>query len=224
MSHPLYIADWIGWSACGQTAPANPVHNLSDRLTDPALPALLRRRLDLAGRAACEILSLLVPCDSCPIIYASRHGDLHSSLDMLKALTQGEKPSPSKFSMSVHNAVTGVYSIARKHHGPIQALAASGHEFDAMMLEAQGYLATGHEAVVVIFSEGEMPLEYAEHTAHCAQPSVVGLKLTNEPGIRLYSSQGSHSEHPTPADLIAWLDTPTSAALVSAQYWHLERA
>lgn len=222
MSQHLYLADWIGWSACGKTAPKNPTHNLSERLVDPILPAMLRRRLDQAGRAVCEILSLLDLSSSCPIIYASRHGDVTSSLDMLTAMAGGELPSPTKFSMSVHNAVTGVYSIARKHHGPIQALAASGHEFEAMMFEAQGYLATGHDSVVVILSEGDMPPEYVGHTEHCKHPSVVGLRLTNNSGMRLHSSQCEQPAHPTPSDLITWLDAP-GAILKSAHSWHLER-
>ncbi len=222
MSQSLHVEDWAGWSA-NQILPADSAHNLDARMGTPLLPAMLRRRLDKAGRAVCEILALLDDTGECPIIYASRHGDVAGSLDMLSSLAGGEDLSPARFSMSVHNAVMGVYSIARKHHSPIQALGASGDEFEALMCEALGYLAAGHKTVIVVFSESEMPSEYAEHTEHCELPSVVGMRLTSNQGKKLICAQCARPEHPTPLDIMAWLETP-DAWLAARQSWRLENS
>lgn len=222
MSQSLHIEDWAGWSAAARSQPVDPAHNLDARIETPLLPAMLRRRLDKAGRATCEILALLDKRADCPLVYASRHGDVTGSLGMLSDIARAENLSPARFSMSVHNAVMGVYSIARKHHGPIQALGACGDEFEALLREAQGYLAAGHDAVVVIFSEGEMPPEYASHIEHPGAACVVGVRLTADRGLRLASSKSQPPSCPTPLDVIAWLESPR-AVLAARQCWHLER-
>ncbi|PCD00883.1 beta-ketoacyl synthase chain length factor [Halopseudomonas pelagia] len=222
MSQSLYIEDWAGWSA-NQILPADSAHNLDARIGTPLLPAMLRRRLDNAGRAVCEILALLDHTGDYPIIYASRHGDVTSSLDMLTSLARGDELSPARFSMSVHNAVMGVYSIARKHHSPIQALGAAGDEFEALMCEALGYLATGHKAVIVVLSEGEMPAEYADYAEHCEQPSVVAMRLTSHLGRKLVSAPCARPGHPTPLDIMAWLEAPDTW-LAARQSWRLENS
>jgi hypothetical protein len=221
MSQLLHIEDWAGWSAAARSQPADPAHNLDARIGTPILPAMLRRRLDQAGRATCEILGLLAAPTHCPLIYASRHGDVSGSLGMLSAIARAEDLSPARLYMSVHNAVMGVYSIARNHQGPIQALSASGDEFEALLWEAQGYLAAGHDSVVIVFSEGEMPPEYQEYAEHPADACVVGLRLTAERGQALRPIVGGRSARPTPLDVIAWLDSP-DAVLAARQGWQLE--
>lgn len=222
MSQSLHIEDWAGWSAAAHNQPTDPAHNLDARIGTPLLPAMLRRRLDKAGRATCEILALLDSRGDCPLVYASRHGDVTASLDMLSGLAREENLSPARFSMSVHNAVMGVYSIARKHRGPIQALGACGDEFQALLWEAQGYLAAGYENVIVVFSEGDMPPEYAEHAEHPEAACVVGLRLTADRGRRLESSPGTIAGRPTPHAIMAWLESP-DAVLHARQCWYLER-
>jgi hypothetical protein len=223
MRQSLHIEDWAGWSASPLNQPADPAHNLDARIQTPLLPAMLRRRLDQAGQAACEILALLDTRGDFPLVYASRHGDVTGSLDMLSALAREETISPARFSMSVHNAVIGVYSIARKHRSPIQALGACGDEFEALMWEAQGYLSAGHDTVVVVFSEGDMPPEYAKHTEHPDSACVVGLRLTAGRGRRLDSAPREVAARPTPLDIMAWLESP-EAVLAARQSWHLEHA
>jgi hypothetical protein len=221
MSQSLHLEDWAGWSAASLSPTIDPTHALDALLGKPVLPSMLRRRLDQAGKATCEILGLLDVDGDCPLVYASRHGDVASSLELLTALTQEEGLSPARFSMSVHNAVMGVYSIARKHRSPIQALGACGDEFEALMCEAQGYLAAGYSSVVAVFSEGAMPSEYAPYTESPDSPCVVGLRLTATRGESLRAEPGERPGRPTPLDVIAWLGNRGSV-LNARQRWHLE--
>lgn len=189
--------------------------------TSPGLPAMLRRRLDAVGRATCGILAELDPEGACPLLHASRHGDAAHTLEMLTSLAQGEPVSPSRFSMSVHNAVLGVHSIARQQHRPMQALGACGHEFDALLHEARGYLMEGHAAVVAVFSEGALPAAYHDHTEFPNVPCAVGLRLTQSRGRRLLADTLHQSARPTPLDISAWLNAE-KPHLDSRQRWWLE--
>jgi hypothetical protein len=59
-----------------------------------------------------------------PLVFASRHGDVARSMDLLGALVGDQPLSPTGFGLSVHNAIAALYSIARGHRGNYLALAA----------------------------------------------------------------------------------------------------
>ena len=218
----LYISDWRAWCASGAQCLADSPHSMPLPVGH-SLPGMLRRRLDATGRATCDILHRLTPAEGCPLIHASRHGDVAHTLSMLEALAQHAPLSPTRFSMSVHNAVLGVYSIAHNHRLPLQALGACGHEFDALLTEASGYLDAGYESVVVVFSEGELPDIYQRHTSHPGHACAVGLRLTYRAnaGPRLTAARTPTPGEPTPHDITAWLagETPWLDGL---QRWQQE--
>ncbi|WP_277987317.1 beta-ketoacyl synthase chain length factor [Billgrantia tianxiuensis] len=220
MSFFLHLEDWRGWHPKETVAICDPSHRISAQ-PGKNLPAMLRRRLDDAGRATCEILSALAPEAGLPLIHASRHGDTTHTLGMLEALESGEPISPTRFSMSVHNAVLGVHSISCAHHRPLQALGACGDEFDAVLLEAQGYLLEGHRAVVAVFSEGSLPSAYQGHTEHPGTACAVGMRLTLDRGRRLMASDPIRSARPTPIEVMAWLSGNTPF-LAGRQRWQME--
>lgn len=222
MKYFVHIEDWVAWTADSAFV-ISPAHALDIRSVEPVLPRLLRRRLNATGRAACEAVALLDDGNDQPLIHASRHGDVSSSLNMLQNLNAGDPVSPASFSISVHNAVLGVYSIASQHHGPALALGACGNEFDALINEARGYLAAGHDSVIAVFSEGDVPLAYQPYTESPAHPCVVALKLTNSSGARLQGYPTSIPARPTPLDVINWLDRE-GAHLTSRQNWRLEHS
>lgn len=220
MSFFLHLEDWRAWLPSETVVIREPDHRISAQPgTD--LPAMLRRRLDDAGRATCEILKALDPDAELPLIYASRHGNTPQTLGMLEALGSNEPISPARFSMSVHNAVLGVYSISCAHHRPLQALGACGDEFDAILHEARGYLAAGYRAVVAVLSESPLAAAYQDRTEHPGTACAVGIRLSRGPGRKVLVPQHHSHGTPTPVEVIAWLngDTPF---LSGRQQWQLK--
>ena len=220
MSFFLHLEDWRGWHASEAVVIHEPDHRISAQ-PGSDLPAMLRRRLDDAGRATCEILKALDPDAELPLIYASRHGNTPQTLSMLEALANNEPLSPTRFSMSVHNASLGIYSIACAHHRPLQALGACGDEFDAILHEARGYLAAGYHAVVAVLAESPLAAAYQGHTEHPGSACAVGIRLSLNRGQQLMATQCPDNGAPTPAEVIAWLngDTPS---LSGRQQWQLK--
>lgn len=217
----LRLSAWLGWHPDEQAALACPrllPHDKPGR----SLPALLRRRLDEAGRATCDILAGLDPEASFPLVHASRHGDANHTLSMLKMLAENEPLSPTRFSMSVHNATLGVHAIANQHRRPLQALGACGNEFEALLWEAYGYLGEGHKAVIIAFSEGELPEEYTSYAQHPGHACAVGLRLTLGQGTPLLAEPSEvPPASPTPLEVISWL-TGHQRYLNAMQRWQLE--
>ncbi|GAA6133042.1 beta-ketoacyl synthase chain length factor [Halopseudomonas sabulinigri] len=216
----LLLEDWLAWSAEKMDFALDSRHDLSQREgPEPPLPAMLRRRLDSTGRAVCDALSLLDPAHQYPVVHASRHGDVKSSLAMLQALAEQQPLSPAKFSMSVHNAVLGVHSISRKNTRSMQALAACGHELDAMLLEAAGYLLEGHAAVLAVFSDSDLPAAYQQQSAGPEAAACVALRLSRDRGRALQASAGEAPAQPAPLDVARWL--AHGGELQARQRWSL---
>src|SRR5690606_1774579 len=129
-------AEWRQWSA-GQR-----------ELQDQALPALdqippmLRRRLSPLGKMALAAAWPLLGEDQfMPSLFCSRHGELERTAGMLQELAHHNALSPTHFSLSVHNAIGGVYSIARGDRSAITALALGADGFSEALLEARLILA-----------------------------------------------------------------------------------
>lgn len=152
-------SDWLAWA---QQAPQMPPAVAG---TVPALaemPAMMRRRVDRLGRLACQVAYWCQPlADTAPMVFASRHGDATRSLSLLGDLIQRQALSPTSFGLSVHNAVSALYSIAQGHTGNTVVVAAGRATVAAALTEAAALLADGAEEVLVVYYEAPLPADYA---------------------------------------------------------------
>jgi hypothetical protein len=116
------------------------------------IPPLLRRRLGFLGKhAVAAALQILPEGESIPSIFASRYGDTDLTLSLLKGIGQGEAMSPTDFSLAVHNAVSGLFSIARKDHAAVISIAAMEALVLQTLFEAIGQLDSVERVLCVIY-------------------------------------------------------------------------
>ena len=103
-----------------------------------AVPALLRRRLKLGGRAALQSAFACLEEDASSVstVFSSRHGEAETTNQLLTALARNDELSPNDFSLSVHNSVSGLFSIFAKNKQPSVSLAARHQTFSAALLES----------------------------------------------------------------------------------------
>jgi len=149
---------WLEWVEAGQDT--LPVGEALPALAE--MPAAMRRRADKLGRAA---LQSAYWCDdepdpSCPLVFASRYGEMQRSVELLEQLAAGEPLSPATFSVSVHNAVGALLSIARGQAGNYTAIAAGEETVEAAFSEALGLLGDGAPAVTVVYYDAPLPAPY----------------------------------------------------------------
>lgn len=121
------------------------------------LPAMQRRRLSRLARMLFHVAWPLAEGQGAlPLVFASRHGETPRTLAILEELGRDEPLSPTQFSLSVHNAIIGLWSILREDSSEMTAMAAAGDGLEQAMLEAAGLLAEGAPAVLVVVAE-ELP-------------------------------------------------------------------
>jgi len=136
-----------------------------------AMPAMQRRRLGLLGKMALEVgYRCLGDQVNVPTIFCSRHGEVSRSLELLRDLASGEPLSPTSFALSVHNAIGGMFSIARNDQAYQIALSARQSTIEHAVIEACGLLADGEKAVLLVACETPLPSLYAHYQDEDEQP------------------------------------------------------
>jgi hypothetical protein len=128
-----------------------------------AMPAMQRRRLGLLGKIALEVAyECLGQRQDVPMVFCSRHGEVSRSVELLSDLARGEPLSPTSFGLSVHNAIAGMFSIARGDQANHIALSGGGSSVEHAIIEACGLLADGEKAVLLVVYDCPLPAVYAD--------------------------------------------------------------
>lgn len=125
------------------------------------VPAMTRRRIDPLGRAALQVAWWAQGAQPTgPVVFASRWGEIARSVALLRQLGEGEPLSPTAFSLSVHNASSAVYSIARGDTANYTAVSAGPGSAAAGVCEALGLLGQGAPQVLLVSVEAALPEPY----------------------------------------------------------------
>ncbi|OLF56173.1 beta-ketoacyl synthase chain length factor [Pseudomonas chlororaphis] len=188
------VDDWQAWSR----QPV--VLESSDAAPDVSfLPAMQRRRLSRLARMAFSVgWPLAEGLEQLPLVFISRHGETPRTLDILSDLAAEQPLSPTQFSLSVHNAVIGLWSIMRGETSEMTALAAARDGLEHGLLEAAALLAEGAPAVLLVIAEEQPPAAYARWIDDVPFPYALGLLLT--PGTQWQLSLGTATGEIPPAD------------------------
>ena len=141
------------------------------------LSALGRGMLHCAGRVAADVPALRS-------VFASQHGEPSRTMPMLEDLARGLEISPTQFSMNVHNAVAGIWSISRQDRSACTALGAGPETFGWGLLEAYSlHRANGGAPVLFVYGDDRLPEVLAEFEPMQAPLHAVAFLIAT-PGTR----------------------------------------
>ena len=145
------------------------------------IPAMQRRRLSrLAKLALNSAMQTLDTHDVDYIVWVSQYGDEAKTLNILADVLREQTPSPTQFSTSVHNAISGLYSILCQDATPATSLAGSWNDG---LIEAYAWLKTQPEArqVLLVYYDDALPEIYIEHQpfAAFAMATMISLAPAN---------------------------------------------
>src|SRR3546814_19479787 len=80
-------------------------------------------------------------------IFCSRYGEYARAFEILNSMAEGEPVSPNAFSLSVHNTVSSLFSIARGDRTHSTAMAAGASTLEGGFLERSEERRVGKECV-----------------------------------------------------------------------------
>ena len=221
MALTFSIIDWKAWTPAQQDAQPDV----------SVIPAMLRRRLSAIGRAALSVIMPLAQTyGAMPLVYVSRHGDLNRTLGLLEELAQGEPMSPTAFSLSVHNATAGLFSIQQQLNLNITALSGGARELVPGLLEALGLCDPQTPQVLCVFCDESPPAIYQHQVDQPAQPYAVAMIIGQGESWQLENSgqcnAATASPIPQALQLLQLLqgDGVELALEHNGSQWHLSQA
>jgi len=163
----VVVGDWFAWAPGLDTREAwegwaaSPVPLGADGVPDAReLPPMIRRRCTPLSRA---MLTAAFGCNrraalsDVRTVFASRYGSINESVPLLRNIAYDERMSPSRFTHTVHNAQSGLFSIAAGNRHASSALSARAESFACGFLEATTHLHR-EPARPVLLVVGDVPL------------------------------------------------------------------
>lgn len=204
------LCQWRAW-APGLEYQDERLLDASDTAAPQRVPKMLQRRLTPLAKA---VFNVAGPCvesgKTPPVVFSSAHGEICKSLAMLKTIQAGEELSPTAFSLSVHNAIAGLFSIAYRNSQEITVIAPGQEGIAPAFIEALGMLHEGAEEVLMILYDEPIDDFYptAPFKLNMVFPCVLALRiaLTGDGlPLQLRRSPESRDDGEHPVQLQAFL-------------------
>lgn len=130
------------------------------------IPAMQRRRLSPFAKLAlhCALEAADSDIETVPTVFASRHGDLHKTSQLIANVANKEELSPTQFGLSVHNAVAGQFSIFTKNKAPSTATSAGEDSFLMALTDTVCKLKTNnYDKILLVYTDEVVPDIYKSY-------------------------------------------------------------
>jgi hypothetical protein len=198
---------------------------------------MMWRRLSSLSKIALKVAHDCVdPQQHVRMIFASRHGEMKRTASILRDIAAREPVSPTAFSLSVLNAMPGIFGIAREDRSASLALSAGEQTLGYGLLEAFAQYEEDKTSPV-LFVYADEPVDAMYHvTQHESASSALALLIGahgSQPVGRLACSMNGSEEDPASikeapppfasqhAAVRACLDTHAPSAWQNWQWsWH----
>jgi hypothetical protein len=169
------IDDWLNWSK------KYLVFQQDKALVPDSVPKLFQRRLSpLAKSVFNSADKCIITGEQIPTVFSSANGEICRSLEMLNAIQEGEEVSPTAFSLSVHNAIAGLFSIVYENQQEITVIAPGQEGIAPAFIEGLGILREGADAVLLVLYDEPVPDFYpvSPFNINSANTCALTLRIT----------------------------------------------
>lgn len=171
MQLDFIITQWAVWP------PLPPEQNSPNQWLANVPPLLKRRLSPLAKTVFCAVSQCIDTHRIVPTVFSSAHGELAKSFAMMEALEAGEEISPTAFSLSVHNAIAGLFSMAWANKLQCTVLAPGEEGMAPAFIEGLGLLREGAEQVLVVFYDEPLVAFYPSEPYRLSSDTNCALAL-----------------------------------------------
>ncbi|MBF6647910.1 beta-ketoacyl synthase chain length factor [Methylobacter sp. BlB1] len=196
--------DWQAWSAGHKSMTAEPPG------APASVPKMLQRRLNLLAKAVFHAADHCIKAgEQVPTVFSSTHGEIGKSFQMLKTIEAGEELSPTAFSLSVHNAISGLFSIVYDNQQESTVIAPGMEGIAAAFIEAAGMLSEGRDEVLLVLYDEPLPdfFPFEPFKLNIDMPCALALKIAAAgPGLamRFCRSPELRDDGEQPVQLLAF--------------------
>ncbi|MDH5720270.1 MAG: beta-ketoacyl synthase chain length factor [Spirochaetia bacterium] len=206
-------SDWRNWAEEKMKISDSGAPNLD------FLPAMQRRRLSLLSKMAFAAAYHCLDAGSRKVrtVFASRHGEIQRTGNILHDILNKEGVSPTAFSLSVHSATAGLFSIFQENKEPSVTVSARKDTFGSAIVEAAGLLSRDPEEPVLIIAADELlPEELSEFADEVEAPHAVAFLISPgkdfkntrniEVNFEFYEKKSNNNikNEPFPLQFIRW--------------------
>jgi hypothetical protein len=186
------VARWSCWPAIGSDSASSPDIGF--------IEPMVRRRLSSLSKSALKVAHDCVSdVPNARIVFASRHGELRRTAGILADIEDGQPVSPTAFSLSVLNAMTGVFGIARGDVSAAIAVSAGPATLGLALLEAHAqYVSDPATPVLLVYADEPADARFgtvADEVDACA----LAILLDAAAPASLVCSHGPAGALPAPA-------------------------
>jgi Beta-ketoacyl synthase, N-terminal domain len=202
------VCNWRAWTP-GLSIPDDRLINPTEVGLPGCVPKLLQRRLSPLAKAVFNVAeSCLEEGKALPVVFSSAHGEICKSLVMLQTIQAGQELSPTAFSLSVHNAIAGLFSIAFNISQEITVIAPGQEGIAPAFIEALGILQEGADQVLIILYDEPIADFYpiSPFNLNASSPCALGLKIAltgNGQPFKLSRSAQFREDGEHPVQLLA---------------------
>lgn len=141
------------------------------------IPMMERRRLTSLEKAALSVAHKIYPeGEQIPVVFASRWGEIGTTLKLMEQMFSEGEMSPAGFSNSVHNAAPGHLSLLKKNKASYTAIAAAEKSYEMGLLEASTYPGK----VLFVYAEEATPEFYRPHFDDVQKAHAVAMLIEND--------------------------------------------
>ncbi len=189
----VIIEKWAAW----QATPEAPRPDVS------FVPPLARRRLTGVERAALAVARAVYPDpppeEGLPVVFASRWGEIGTTIDLMRQFHADGEMSPAGFSVSVHNAAPGAFSLFTRNRAGYTAIAARRQTLASGFLEAL----VQRTRTLFVYAEEATPAFYRPAFGSAQEALAVAVRLDSS----AWRWTGSPlSGECTFAEFVSWLE------------------
>jgi hypothetical protein len=174
------------------------------------LPAMMKRRLTPLGRQAIEMLYKHITQAEIPWIISCQHADAIRKVRLLSSIAKKELISPTDFSLSVHNAIIGIFSIATQNKQMHTAITGSDASFETGLLEALALQIDKKCTVGYIYYDAFLPKQLIEIDAEDYPITCIAMIFSEQKNAQAlqisYTKNEKSVADPQPNKIKAFVD------------------
>lgn len=192
-----------------------------------SLPAMQRRRLSPLAKMVLHTARTVLQGESVDyIVWSSCYGDELTTASIIQDIAQGQTPSPTQFSISVHNAISGLYSILYQDDTPATSLSSAIQcSWQDALMEAYSVLKTQQkQQVLVVYYDAPLPDLYHYDGVQVTEMYAVGAIVSLEkPNMTLTVSADNTVQMEQQAQAFYQFWQETSQQRLQGQSWTFEK-